>query len=48
MPYEKPVVRDYGDVAEVTAVAVGGDVQDDGVIKSSDVISVAKGGASVG
>jgi hypothetical protein len=44
MSYEKPVVRDYGDVAEVTAVSVTGDVADDGVIKSSDVISVSKGG----
>ncbi|MBA2557846.1 MAG: lasso RiPP family leader peptide-containing protein [Chloroflexi bacterium] len=25
MPYEKPVVRDYGDVAEVTAATVGVD-----------------------
>lgn len=42
MSYEKPVVRDYGDVAEVTAVAVGGDVNDDGVVKSSDVIVIGK------
>ncbi len=47
MSYEKPIVRDYGDVAEVTAtiLATG---NDDGVVKSSDVISVAKGGVSVG
>jgi hypothetical protein len=43
MSYEKPVVRDYGDVAELTAIAVGGDVADDGVIKSSDVITIGKG-----
>lgn len=40
MSYEKPVVRDYGDVAEVTAtVVVGGDPNntDDVTQKSSDL-----------
>ncbi len=38
MSYEKPVVRDYGDVAEVTAAVLATNA-DDGVIKSSDVIA---------
>jgi hypothetical protein len=39
MPYEKPVVRDYGDVAEVTASVVVGDGSgnDDVTQKSSDL-----------
>jgi hypothetical protein len=41
MSYEKPVVRDYGDVAEVTATVLGTGT-DDGVIKSSDVIVVGQ------
>lgn len=36
MSYEKPVVRDYGDVAEVTAAVIATDA-DDGVLKSSDL-----------
>ena len=36
MSYEKPIVRDYGDVAEVTAAVLATNA-DDGVIKSSDV-----------
>ncbi len=41
MSYEKPVVRDYGDVAEVTAVVVVG-TADDGVVKSSDIVVGSK------
>jgi len=41
MSYEKPMVRDYGDVAEVTATVVVGQA-DDGVIKSSDVVVGSK------
>ncbi len=37
MSYEKPVVRDYGDVAEVTAGVVIGGADDDAVQKSSDL-----------
>ncbi len=42
MSYEKPVVRDYGDVAAMTAVVVIGQA-DDGVIKSSDTVIGSKG-----
>ncbi|MBA3851589.1 MAG: lasso RiPP family leader peptide-containing protein [Chloroflexi bacterium] len=41
MSYEKPIVRDYGDVAEVTATVTIG-TSDDGVIKSSDVVVGSK------
>ncbi len=41
MSYEKPIVRDYGDLAEVTATVVIGNA-DDGVIKSSDVVVGSK------
>ncbi len=34
--YERPVIRDYGDLRDLTAVIVVG-TADDGVIKSSDV-----------
>ncbi len=35
--YEQPVIRDYGDLRELTAVNVAGQTQDDGVQKSSDL-----------
>ncbi len=35
--YEKPKVRDYGDLTALTAVAVGGTVNEDVVVKSNGV-----------
>ncbi len=38
MSYEKPAIRDYGDLVELTAVVnVGGTTADDAVQKSSDL-----------
>ncbi len=43
MAYEKPAIRDYGDVMELTAVNVIGQTQDDGVQKTSDLGVVKQG-----
>lgn len=42
MSYEKPVIRDYGDVAELTKVIVIGKA-DDAVQKSSDLGVIKQG-----
>ena len=42
--YEQPVIRDYGDLRELTAVNVAGQTQDDGVQKSSDLGVIKQGG----